>query len=52
MCVLQVSQKPLFVSGVWGPYLSVMVPDLWLNEGGQSATGQLVSPAQCSLWLT
>lgn len=28
--------------GVWGPYLSAMVPGLWLNEGGQSATGRLV----------
>ncbi|XP_054624244.1 FGGY carbohydrate kinase domain-containing protein isoform X5 [Dunckerocampus dactyliophorus] len=28
--------------GVWGPCLSAMVPDLWLNEGGQSATGRLI----------
>ncbi|KAK6302819.1 hypothetical protein J4Q44_G00271740 [Coregonus suidteri] len=39
--VFQISQGPLFVPGVWGPYLSAMVPDLWLNEGGQSATGRL-----------
>lgn len=43
-CV-QISQGPLFVPGVWGPYLSGMVPELWLNEGGQSATGSLVSSA-------
>ena len=33
----------MFVKGVWGPYFSAMVPGLWLNEGGQSATGKLVS---------
>ncbi|KAG9274660.1 FGGY carbohydrate kinase domain-containing protein [Astyanax mexicanus] len=41
-CHMAVSQKPLFVPGVWGPYLSAMVPELWLNEGGQSATGGLI----------
>eukprot|EP00063_Salmo_salar_P072370 XP_014047205.1 PREDICTED: FGGY carbohydrate kinase domain-containing protein [Salmo salar] len=39
------NQGPLIVPGVWRPYLSAMVPDLWLNEGGQSATGRLVSSA-------
>ncbi|XP_054624242.1 FGGY carbohydrate kinase domain-containing protein isoform X3 [Dunckerocampus dactyliophorus] len=38
----QISERPLFVPGVWGPCLSAMVPDLWLNEGGQSATGRLI----------
>lgn len=33
----------MFVPGVWGPYFSAMVPNLYLNEGGQSSTGQLVS---------
>ncbi|KAM3865572.1 FGGY carbohydrate kinase domain-containing protein [Diretmus argenteus] len=41
-CHMAISQQPLFVPGVWGPYLSAMVPDLWLNEGGQSATGRLI----------
>lgn len=41
-CHMALSQKPLFVPGVWGPCLSAMVPDLWLNEGGQSATGRLI----------
>lgn len=42
--VRQISEQPLFVPGVWGPCLSAMVPGMWLNEGGQSATGRLVSP--------
>lgn len=48
--LFQISQQPLFVPGVWGPYLSAMVPKLWLNEGGQSATGQLVSSTYASYW--
>uniref|UniRef100_A0A3P8RLD5 FGGY carbohydrate kinase domain-containing protein n=1 Tax=Amphiprion percula TaxID=161767 RepID=A0A3P8RLD5_AMPPE len=43
-CHMAISEQPLFVPGVWGPCLSAMVPDMWLNEGGQSATGRLVSP--------
>jgi len=41
-CHMVVSLKPRFVNGVWGPYFSAMVPGLWLNEGGQSATGALL----------
>ncbi|XP_056149938.1 FGGY carbohydrate kinase domain-containing protein isoform X2 [Lampris incognitus] len=41
-CHMAISQQPLFVPGVWGPYLSAMVPGFWLNEGGQSATGRLI----------
>ncbi|XP_065129030.1 FGGY carbohydrate kinase domain-containing protein isoform X6 [Paramisgurnus dabryanus] len=41
-CHMAVSSRALFVPGVWGPYLSAMLPDLWLNEGGQSVTGRLV----------
>ena len=41
--LLKVSEDAKFVPGVWGPYYSAMVPGLWLNEGGQSATGKLVS---------
>ncbi|XP_055740169.1 FGGY carbohydrate kinase domain-containing protein-like, partial [Salvelinus fontinalis] len=39
---MAISQGPLIVPGVWRPYLSAMVPDLWLNEGVQSATGRLI----------
>jgi FGGY-family pentulose kinase len=41
-CHMAVSPKPRFINGVWGPYYSAMLPGLWLNEGGQSATGALV----------
>ncbi|KAJ6662570.1 hypothetical protein lerEdw1_011707, partial [Lerista edwardsae] len=37
-----ISESPIFVPGVWGPYYSAMVPGFWLNEGGQSATGKLI----------
>ncbi|GAB4315262.1 MAG: FGGY-family carbohydrate kinase [Candidatus Sumerlaeia bacterium] len=41
-CHMAVSQNPIFIPGVWGPYFSVMIPGMWLSEGGQSATGALV----------
>ncbi|XP_073400691.1 FGGY carbohydrate kinase domain-containing protein isoform X2 [Dendrobates tinctorius] len=41
-CHMAISDGPRFVPGVWGPYYSAMVPGLWLNEGGQSATGKLI----------
>lgn len=41
-CHMAVSPEPRFVRGIWGPYFSAMVPDLWLTEGGQSATGALI----------
>lgn len=41
-CHMTVAAEPRFIPGVWGPYHSAMVPGLWLNEGGQSATGALV----------
>jgi len=41
-CHLIVSDEPKFVPGVWGPYYSAMVPNLWMTEGGQSATGSLI----------
>ncbi len=41
-CHMAVSPAPRFVPGVWGPYFSAMLPGMWLNEGGQSATGSLI----------
>ena len=38
-CTMTSTVDPTFVPGVWGPYLTAMVPGLWLNEGGQSAAG-------------
>jgi FGGY-family pentulose kinase len=41
-CHMAVSPVPRFVPGLWGPYYGAMLPGLWLNEGGQSATGALI----------
>jgi D-ribulokinase len=41
-CIMATTTKPCFVPGVWGPYHSGMVPDFWLNEGGQSAAGAAI----------
>ena len=41
-CHMAVSENPRFIDGIWGPYYSAMIPGLWLNEGGQSATGALI----------
>lgn len=41
-CHMAVSKSPRFIDGIWGPYYSAMIPGLWLNEGGQSATGALI----------
>ncbi|WP_309398619.1 FGGY-family carbohydrate kinase [Cerasicoccus maritimus] len=41
-CHMVASNDKRPIPGVWGPYFSAMIPGLWLNEGGQSATGALV----------
>ncbi|MEX1120765.1 MAG: FGGY-family carbohydrate kinase, partial [Balneolales bacterium] len=41
-CHMAVADKPQFIKGIWGPYYSAMIPGMWLNEGGQSATGSLI----------
>lgn len=41
-CHLVMSPEPVFVNGVWGPYRDSIIPDFWMAEGGQSATGELL----------
>lgn len=41
-CHLAMSREPVFVDGVWGPYRDVLLPNFWMAEGGQSATGELL----------
>jgi FGGY-family pentulose kinase len=36
------SRNSVFVKGVWGPYRDTAFPGWWMNEGGQSSTGQLI----------
>jgi FGGY-family pentulose kinase len=41
-CHMAVAEEPRFIPGVWGPYFGAMIPGMWLNEGGQGATGALI----------
>lgn len=41
-CTMTTTAAPQFVPGVWGPYFSAMLPNMWLNEGGQSAAGAAI----------
>ena len=41
-CHLAMSPDPVFVPGVWGPYRDTILPNFWMAEGGQSATGELL----------
>ncbi|MEO3997291.1 FGGY-family carbohydrate kinase [Mesorhizobium sp. CAU 1732] len=41
-CVMAMSTEAKSFTGGWGPYLGVTLPDLWMIEGGQSATGGLL----------
>ena len=41
-CHIAMSPDPVFVPGVWGPYRDVILPEMWMAEGGQSATGELL----------
>src|SRR5699024_821835 len=41
-CHIAFSHQPCFVPGVWGPYWGAVLPDGWINEGGQSAVGALI----------
>jgi FGGY-family pentulose kinase len=41
-CVMAMSTDKKSFAGGWGPYWGVTLPDLWVIEGGQSATGALL----------
>ena len=41
-CVMALSAEPRPIHGVWGPFRDAVLPDTWLNEAGQSATGALL----------
>jgi FGGY-family pentulose kinase/HAD superfamily hydrolase (TIGR01509 family) len=41
-CVMALSADPRPIPGVWGAYYGAVLPDAWLNEAGQSATGALL----------
>ena len=41
-CHTVMSKDPVFVNGVWGPYRDSIMPNFWMAEGGQSATGELL----------
>lgn len=38
-CHITLSGTPAYVPGVWGPYLGVVLPGLWVNEVDQSMAG-------------
>ncbi|XP_022290049.2 FGGY carbohydrate kinase domain-containing protein-like [Crassostrea virginica] len=42
ICHMIMSRNPHFVPGVWGPYYSAILPNLYNAEGGQSAGGKLI----------
>lgn len=41
-CHLALCAEGLFDSHVWGPYPDCLLPDTWVLEGGQTATGSIV----------
>ncbi|KNC96440.1 FGGY-family pentulose kinase [Spizellomyces punctatus DAOM BR117] len=41
-CHIALSPHQAFVSGVWGPYADILLPDFHIAEGGQSITGALL----------
>lgn len=41
-CYCIQSEVGVHVPGVWGPYKNAVFPHRWMNEGGQSSTGQLI----------
>lgn len=41
-CLMALATERRLVPGLWGPQLGVILPGLWLTEGGQSVSGALL----------
>ncbi|SEE35804.1 FGGY-family pentulose kinase [Rhizobiales bacterium GAS191] len=41
-CVMALAREARPTPGIWGPYFGAVLPEYWVNEGGQSATGALL----------
>ncbi|XP_001850540.2 FGGY carbohydrate kinase domain-containing protein [Culex quinquefasciatus] len=41
-CHMSLTEGPVMAPGIWGPYKNAIIPNLYLNEAGQSATGVLM----------
>uniref|UniRef100_A0A1Q3FKT1 FGGY carbohydrate kinase domain-containing protein n=1 Tax=Culex tarsalis TaxID=7177 RepID=A0A1Q3FKT1_CULTA len=41
-CHMSLTEGPIMAPGIWGPYKNAIIPNLYLNEAGQSATGVLM----------
>jgi ribulose kinase len=42
-CHLTLTAIPLFISGIWGPFESAILPNCWLIETGQPSTGSIIA---------
>lgn len=40
---IALSKEPIFNDGIWGPYCSAIVPDLYCLEGGQVSAGSIAN---------
>jgi FGGY-family pentulose kinase len=41
-CHMSITDEILFAKNIWGPYKHALVPNYYLSEGGQSASGILI----------
>jgi ribulokinase len=41
-CHLTLTRKAHYFPGIWGPYESAVLPDMWLIETGQTTTGSIL----------
>jgi ribulose kinase len=42
-CHMALSDRPIFGAHVWGPYPGALLEGAWMLEGGQTATGSILS---------